>query len=215
MNRRPFHVCFFALILAGGCDAQRGVSQGSKVLPGETFDLGAVFAPETKEITHTFQVKNRTARPVVVEDLEYSCACTEAEIGRRRLPPGATTTLKMRINVTSSSNAPNEKSVVCAVRTDHPDFPVWNYAIKYTTYPRSIIAPNRIELDTALTAMTTEPVKPRGSARLEIYSDRPESPVPSPGVIDAPAGVVVQVDNDPEVSRLANGLIRNPPDQLS
>ncbi|CAN5795740.1 hypothetical protein BH23PLA1_BH23PLA1_33450 [soil metagenome] len=205
MNRRSFYAGILAVILTGGCDARHGATQSSIGPPGNTVDLGAVFAPETKEITHTFQVKNSTARPVIVEDLEYSCACTEAEIGRRQLPPGATTTLRMRINVAASHT---EKSVVCAVRTDHPDFPLWNYAIKYTSYPRSIIAPNRIELETASTTSTEKPSRPSGSGRLEIYSGHPNDPIPKPGIIDAPPGLVVEVGDNPEVSRLGNGLTR-------
>lgn len=205
MSRLPFLACVLVIILCVGCDSRRGSFPMSKSPPGETFDLGAVYAPETKEISHTFSVKNTTAQTVVVEDLEYSCACTEAEIGHRQLPPGATTTLKMRINVAASQT---ENSVVCAVRTNHPKFPLWNYAIKYTSYPRSIISPNRIELETASTTTSNESTLPQGSGRLEIYSGQPDTPAPKPGIIDAPPGLVVKIGDTPEVSWLADDLVR-------
>lgn len=204
MNHRFKYSVVFTTILVWGCNAKRADQSSLVELPGDIFDLGAVFSPEIKEITHNFNIKNTTNIPIVIEGIEYSCTCTEAKIGRRHLQPAESTILRLRINVADSYA---EKSVVCAVRTNHPDFPVWNYIIKYTSYPRSIIKPDRIEL-AATTSDQSEFSRPRGLGRLDIYNGRPEDPPPTPGVIDAPPGLVVKILREPEVSQLPGGITR-------
>jgi hypothetical protein len=169
-------------------------------------DLGPILAAGQREASYTFRVSNPTDRTVRVLDLEHSCSCTSAEIDRRELGPGESARLVMTIAIGSQYA---EKSIICAVVTDHPAYRSWEYEVRYTSCPRSRITPERIELASAPADGGDASPALLGSATLEVDSagsaDTDIRPTPS----DVPPGLTVEIGGEPEVDRLKNGVIRS------
>lgn len=123
--------CSLALLGATGCGT-RNVER----LPGETYDAGPVFAPETKKITHTFRVRNTTGRTVRIVDVKPSCSCSSATIKDRTLKPWQETELEIAANV---PNAYSRGLISCILKADDQNFPDWSYSLRFESLPRLML----------------------------------------------------------------------------
>jgi hypothetical protein len=66
------------------------------VLSQDSWDFGSVWHPESPSLTLT--VKNEGAAELKISNVRTTCGCTLVESGRKEVPPGQSTELKIRYN---------------------------------------------------------------------------------------------------------------------
>ena len=69
----------------------------SLVANKEVHDFGKI--PQGKPVTYSFEVKNTSAAPLLISNVQASCGCTTPEWDREKpIAPGATTLIKVGYN---------------------------------------------------------------------------------------------------------------------
>jgi hypothetical protein len=81
------------------------------VLKEKSFDFGKI--PQGRPVTHVFELVNKSASPVMLENVMASCGCTTPEWSRDPIQPGATSTIKVGYN--SAAEGPFNKSITIQV----------------------------------------------------------------------------------------------------
>jgi hypothetical protein len=66
------------------------------VLSREDWDFGAIWHPESPTLTLT--VKNMGAAELKISGVRATCGCTQSDLGRKEVPPGESTEIKIRYN---------------------------------------------------------------------------------------------------------------------
>ncbi len=107
------------LVVTVGCSAIQADAAGEIELSAETFDFGTV--PNTDPVAEMFQVRNVGRGPLEILAVSTSCACTTAEVGSRRIPPGEATDLTVTYDPQAHDGATGEFMRVVYVRSDDPD----------------------------------------------------------------------------------------------
>lgn len=179
--------------------------------PGARYDAGPVFASQTAFIVQRFSIANTTNRKVNILGETHNCSCTEARLGdRRSLMPGDSTSLELRVRVPQSYS---KQEVSCQVKTDHPDFPVWVYQIRYESYPVAQVVPATIDLGEYVSGMASREEGLEHStvsnAHLDIYYRMGDPPPPAPPkALPARGPLLVEIDDGPDISELNGGVRR-------
>ena len=81
------------------------------VLKEKSFDFGKI--PQGRPVTHVFELVNKSASPIMLENVMASCGCTTPEWSRDPIQPGATSTIKVGYN--SAAEGPFNKSITIQV----------------------------------------------------------------------------------------------------
>lgn len=87
MRRSLFWWMLLSIIVAS-CASP---TSGQLALSTTAFDFGTV--PNTKAVSHVFEVRNTGRRPVEITEISTSCGCTTAEMAESSLSPGESTAL--------------------------------------------------------------------------------------------------------------------------
>ena len=98
------------LILLLLCSFAAGAQQtlvSGKHLSQTTHDFGAI--PQGKPVYYNFVVENKTAVPLVLENVQASCGCTTPEWKRDPIPAGGRAEIKVGYN--AASEGPFNKSI--------------------------------------------------------------------------------------------------------
>ena len=130
-------VAWLCLLCLSGC-----LRSNSKP-PGEIYNAGCVFSAEQPTISHDFDVINSTSETVNVVDVERSCGCASFQLKAKRLVPGESTVLTVRVDVPKSYI---QKSASCILKTDHPRLNNWIYTLQFTALPRIVADPAILDL---------------------------------------------------------------------
>lgn len=64
-----------------------------------SFDFGKI--PQGRPVTHNFEVLNKSAKPLFIENVEASCGCTTPEWSQEAIAPGATSIIKVGFNASA------------------------------------------------------------------------------------------------------------------
>ncbi|HEX5323360.1 MAG TPA: DUF1573 domain-containing protein [Capsulimonadaceae bacterium] len=115
------------------------------------YDAGAINPLDTDQITHTFQLKNESKSPVLIDDLTSSCGCTTAVLmagGRSqplpvRLAPGQTIGIQMQVSVVGDLMDSVDKYVW--VHVEGQDDPPVTLEIKATFPPLVVLSPTTLD----------------------------------------------------------------------
>jgi hypothetical protein len=83
-----------ALLGFGILNAQ--TSQEALELKETEHDFGRI--PQNKPVFYSFEVMNRTDKPVKIENVSASCGCTTPEWSREEIPAGGSTKIKVGFN---------------------------------------------------------------------------------------------------------------------
>ncbi len=121
--------------------------------------------------------------------------------------PGDSTVLTMTAKVPESFQT---GSLTCNVKTDHPSQPEWRYEIRYQSFPKARLVPERIDLGSIRLgkplADGASAVDRGGGFWFESYSpDRDD--LPEPGPVSSPAEIDAEPVGRAAVSR-ENGVWR-------
>ena len=182
-----------------------GCSQAIVSVPGETFDAGPVFAADQAELSHRFQITNTTGRRVRILGERHSCTCTTTDLPRAVLGPGESTFLTMTVSIPHSYA---QREVGCTVLTDDPQYPEWNYGIRFESLPGARIEPEQISVGT-LAPWKESKGEDRAIAEawLEVFAP-PGASLPEPsGPLDVVDGLVIHRDQRPVIDNLARGAL--------
>lgn len=100
-----FFTLFFALLLLSTSKAQT-VTEPLEVKEVE-YDFGTIA--QGKPVYHNFQIINRGATPIKLENVQATCGCTTPEWGKEAIAPGASDKIKVGYN--AAAEGPFEKFV--------------------------------------------------------------------------------------------------------
>jgi hypothetical protein len=195
-----------ALLLALLASSSPGCRPGANARPGDSHDIGPVFASVDSSIHHTFVVKNTTGSDVYIKDENHSCSCTEVDYARGLLKAGETTRLTMRVKVHPTYS---DITVGCRLLTDHPQYTEWPFYLHIESFPAARIAPARVELgefDLGQSASGGPPTA-KAEAWLETYATEKAKAV-HPVQVVAAEGVAVELDPTPSRDVMAGGVRR-------
>jgi len=95
-----------------------------------SWDFGEI--QPTAKVSHTFTVTNVGQGPLEITAVSTSCGCTTAQIGSRRLAPGAATDLKVTYDPQAHGGETGEFMRLVYVRSNDPDIPEANLTIRVT-----------------------------------------------------------------------------------
>jgi hypothetical protein len=97
------------------------------------------------------------------------------------------------------------REVSSELRTDDPRFPNWTYRLRFESFPRVQILPERIDLGTFRAGKFAN--RP-ATARLEIFA-APGEEMSGPGKLKVPDGMSVTLDRRPERTKFVGGVRRD------
>lgn len=79
---------------------QRHESEAGGLVCGEAlWDFGSVDSLEEPEVSHEFVLRNKCAKAVQIREVRSSCGCMVAEGYERALPPGACTSIRVKLSL--------------------------------------------------------------------------------------------------------------------
>ena len=100
--------------------------------PSETVvRLPPVFAKDARVLQHDFLVENGTSDSLEIKDVQQSCACSKAELGKKQLAPGEKTILHVEADL---HNAKGPQRLTCTLFLDNR-IPFHSYTLETTAYP--------------------------------------------------------------------------------
>jgi hypothetical protein len=117
----------FLAATAVGCATR---SPGQIELGAAEYDFGAI--PNTKPVSQVFQVRNVGRGELAIAGVSTSCGCTTADVTSRRLAPGETTDLTVRVDPQTHDGATGEYVRLVYIRSDDPDTPEASLTIRVT-----------------------------------------------------------------------------------
>jgi hypothetical protein len=180
--------------------------------PGEVYDAGAVFADATPQLTHRFLIKNTTGIPVTFRSESHSCSCTKVQIDKMALAPGEETALTMSVDVPQGFSS---REVDCTIATDHSEHPEWPYYMRFRSFPRARIVPDRIDLGTysprtsgGSESSASDIDKPPVEAWLELFSPKGGEETGVPRVVGPSEELSIELDRSARIDDLADGVRR-------
>lgn len=110
-------------------------------MKGEIYDAGPIFSDSSRTIERDFQVYNSTGKLLKITIVRASCVCTNNSIDRREIKPDESANLRMAVNVPSTYS---KQDIQCILTTDHPEFERLDYAIRFESLPKMIVAPDSV-----------------------------------------------------------------------
>jgi hypothetical protein len=105
-------------------------SPGQIELSSAEFDFGTV--PNTKPVSHTFEVRNVGRGELEILGVSTSCGCTTAEVSERRLRSGESAELTVTYDPQAHDGATGEFMRIVYVRSDDPETPEANLTVRVT-----------------------------------------------------------------------------------
>lgn len=93
-----------------------------------TWDFGKI--KEGAVVKHVFTIKNETAKPIKIKDINTSCGCTVSQVKKRDLLPGESAEVEVRFD---SKGYYGQVQQYVYVHTDNLDNPIIRFIIK--AYP--------------------------------------------------------------------------------
>ncbi|AGA26619.1 DUF1573 domain-containing protein [Singulisphaera acidiphila] len=186
-------------------------SRSEPISRGESFDAGPVFAKDTPVLTHVFEIVNRSQRVLNILDEYHSCDCTKTEISTKKILPGEKSSITMRVNL---YNIYGEKSVICNIKTGHPEVPDRRYTLNYTCYPEARIVPATIDFGSiALEDEIGDVKRPsrtplQQQAWVEVYAAVSQDQSPSVQAFIPPEDLAVDLDLVPRRDVMPDGVHR-------
>jgi hypothetical protein len=114
-----------------GCGSQPTFS------PRQTSDLGALLLAGRDEVAHTFTFRNPARVPVRILSVEKSCGCTDVDLPRDRLEPGEEGGVTLRV---TAGQTYAQVHVSATLVTDLPEWPRWDFFLKYEAIPPFALA---------------------------------------------------------------------------
>jgi hypothetical protein len=106
-------------------------------IPPVVVELPAFFREDTTALEHTFEVINPTEEKVAFMSIRQSCACSEAYLAHREVPPAGRTQLKMAIHTIASSGTQRYR---CELTDQYGR--VWTYIVKTEVLSRVKVTPS-------------------------------------------------------------------------
>lgn len=202
-------IAFFPCILGAiSCRSKESVNRI------ETFDAGPVLADETISYSHEFRIQNSGSQVLRILDESHSCTCTKVEIPIKELRPGGSGIVRMKVTLGTGFEM---RSLICDVKTDHPEVPNRRFVLNITAYPRSQFVPSEVSFGTITSSARRDEgaVRPRPAGRnltsrawLEVYARTQTEPLPKLGEVVAPDELLVSLDRKPVVEYLPDGIRR-------
>jgi hypothetical protein len=105
----------FSLIAFFGVQAQTEAAPVDVLTLKETeFDFGKI--PQGKPVYHTFEITNKSDKPLKLDNVSASCGCTTPEWSRDEIAPGATAVIKVGYN--AAAEGPFEKPITIAYNSN-------------------------------------------------------------------------------------------------
>src|SRR5687768_16777195 len=96
-------VILFALSLVAFVTVKAQIIEASSVeilqLKETEFNFGKIV--QGKPVYHTFEIVNKSDKPLKLDNVAASCGCTTPEWSRDAIAPGATTQIKVGFNAAS------------------------------------------------------------------------------------------------------------------
>jgi len=171
-------------------------------------DFGKVPYGET--VRHVYEIENREAEPVTIEDLHASCSCTSPSIqytdpdgkvvrGRRRgepvlvLPPGAVARLEMEVDTHHIKYRNTDKLTMIVVRSDSRSTPFLRLEAHLFVTQAFQVTPEAIDLGEI-------PVSSGGRAKTDIITGVPGSLYRILEVLETSEGLTAQIAEDARAS---------------
>lgn len=105
-------------------------ASGRIELSSTEYSFGTV--PNTRPVSHAFQVRNAGDGPLEISGVSTSCGCTTAEIGDRRLAAQETTVLTVTYDPLAHDGATGEFVRLVYLRSNDPDTPEASLTIRVT-----------------------------------------------------------------------------------
>ncbi len=185
-------IAFLLFPVASGCDS-------SKTAPTTAFDFGPILVDESPELSHRFEIRNTTRKPLRILGETHSCSCTKVDLIPTTLAPGQSTSLTLHVKTKPTFT---REVVACQVVTDPPNVLSTGYQLSYQGYPRSRIQPGRIDLGT-LQLAEPESKLSADEVWLEVYGPKGKS-VPKPISCTSLAPIVANIASEPITETLAD-----------
>jgi hypothetical protein len=167
--RRAFRM--FSLVMLGLVCSQTAWGEPADapqvVLSQDNWDFGAVWHPEAPTLTLT--IRNAGAAELKITNVKPTCGCTSVEPGRRDVPPGETTELKIRYDTKGKQDRVSSSVIIESNDPARPklEFPIAGFVKR---------AVRRIPL-AGFSLRTLDPHPGQTvTVRLENTTDRPMQP---------------------------------------
>jgi hypothetical protein len=125
------------VICTAGCE--RKVTSA----PREAYWAGYIFSDKQPKVTRDFTVRNPSTETVRILKIERSCACASFSLEKFALAPGEATKLTINVDVPRTYL---QKSASCILKTDHPRFKDWVYAVEFVSLPFIVADPEALNL---------------------------------------------------------------------
>lgn len=112
-NMKRLFILFLSALSASFASAQSATAVPATsppeviVLKEIEYDFGKI--PQGKPVYHSFEVTNKTAEPLKLDNVSASCGCTTPEWSKEAIPAGATSIIKVGYN--AASEGPFEKFI--------------------------------------------------------------------------------------------------------
>jgi hypothetical protein len=129
-----FSIC--ACCSAGVTNQARQKNDPPEAKPTESaaqpdmWDFGAVSAGSV--LKHEFVIVNTAAKDLVIKDTTTSCGCTVSEIKKKRLLPGESTTVSIKLDTKGYTG---DVQQFVYVNTDSIDKPIIRFTVKAKVLP--------------------------------------------------------------------------------
>ena len=103
-----FRLIFFVFALLSVNSGQAQAGQGVLLETGKSFhEFGSIA--QGRPVYHVFVLENKSALPVVIDNVQASCGCTTPEWTKEPIAPGGKTNLRVGFN--AAAEGPFEKTI--------------------------------------------------------------------------------------------------------
>jgi hypothetical protein len=106
------------LVVGAGLTWAQSPAAPRLTLSQDSWDFGAVWHPQGA--TLTLIVKNEGDAPLEISDVRTTCGCTLVETGRKSVPPGETTDIKVRYNSEGKQGHVESKVIISSNDPQRP-----------------------------------------------------------------------------------------------
>ena len=100
---KKFFLFTLSLIAFAAVKAQTETNPSETLILKETeFDFGKI--PQGKPVYHSFEIVNKSDKPLKLDNVSASCGCTTPEWSREEIAPGATGVIKVGYNAAAEGH---------------------------------------------------------------------------------------------------------------
>ena len=146
---------FLAVAALAACSfAQEPVIHGPKIACDEpTFNFGEMES--SKDVEHTFVLKNEGDLSLEIKQVRPSCGCTVANISQNTIPPGSQASVTTRLSLRGRQGAQHK---TISVESNDPQQPTFTLTLEGTAIEELRVQPSqlffgRITTDSAVTGV--------------------------------------------------------------